>query len=53
MIMSSGLSGQPFAGTDIGGFTGAPSADLPARWLQAASLVPSSVRHIDPEPAAP
>ena len=40
MVISLGLSGEPFAGSDIGGFTGTPSAELYARWLQAAALVP-------------
>lgn len=40
MVLSLGLTGQPFAGSDIGGFTGAPSGELYARWLQAAALVP-------------
>jgi len=40
MVLSLGLTGEPFAGSDIGGFTGTPSADLYARWLQAAALIP-------------
>jgi alpha-glucosidase len=40
MVISLGLTGEPFAGSDIGGFTGKPSAELYARWLQAAALVP-------------
>src|SRR5665647_303676 len=40
MVLSLGLSGEPFAGSDIGGFTGTPSGELYARWLQAAALVP-------------
>ncbi|HMI56692.1 MAG TPA: TIM-barrel domain-containing protein [Gemmatimonadaceae bacterium] len=40
MVISLGLSGEPFAGSDIGGFTGKPSGELYARWLQAAALVP-------------
>lgn len=40
MIISLGLTGEPFAGSDIGGFTGAPGAELYARWLQSAALVP-------------
>lgn len=40
MVMSLGLSGQPFAGSDIGGFAGAPSAELYGRWLQSAALLP-------------
>ncbi|HEV7704382.1 MAG TPA: TIM-barrel domain-containing protein [Gemmatimonadaceae bacterium] len=40
MVLSLGLTGEPFAGSDIGGFTGSPSGELYARWLQAAALVP-------------
>jgi len=40
MILSLGLTGEPFAGSDIGGFTGTPSAELYARWLQSAALLP-------------
>ena len=40
MVISLGLTGEPFAGSDIGGFTGSPSAEMYARWLQAAALVP-------------
>lgn len=45
MILSLGLSGVPFAGSDIGGFVGAPSADLYARWLQSAALIPFCRTH--------
>lgn len=40
MVLSLGLTGEPFAGSDIGGFAGAPSAELYARWLQSAALFP-------------
>ena len=40
MILGLGLSGVPFAGSDIGGFIGDPSADLYSRWLQSAVLHP-------------
>ncbi|HEX9248451.1 MAG TPA: TIM-barrel domain-containing protein, partial [Gemmatimonadaceae bacterium] len=45
MILGLGLSGIPFAGSDIGGFNGAPGAELYARWLQAATLVPFMRTH--------
>ena len=45
MIVGLGLSGIPFAGSDIGGFVGAPSADLYSRWLQSAVLVPFARTH--------
>lgn len=40
MVLSLGLTGEPFAGSDIGGFAGSPSAELYARWLQSAALLP-------------
>jgi alpha-glucosidase len=40
MVISLGLSGLPFAGDDVGGFNGAPSADMFSRWLQSATLLP-------------
>ena len=45
MIVSLGLTGEPFAGSDIGGFTGAPSGELYARWLQSAALIPFMRTH--------
>lgn len=45
MIISLGLTGEPFAGSDIGGFTGAPSGELYARWLQSAALIPFMRTH--------
>jgi alpha-glucosidase len=40
MVLNLGLSGQPFAGPDIGGFAGDPSAELFARFLQAGVFSP-------------
>jgi len=40
MVLNLGLSGQPFAGPDIGGFAGNPSAELYARFLQAGVFSP-------------
>ncbi len=34
MCLSMSISGQPFVGSDIGGFIGYPSGELFARWLQ-------------------
>jgi alpha-glucosidase len=45
MILSLGLTGEPFAGSDIGGFTGTPSGEMYARWLQASALVPLMRTH--------
>jgi alpha-glucosidase len=35
-----GLSGQPYTGPDIGGFSGSPDAELYLRWFQAAAFLP-------------
>jgi alpha-glucosidase len=35
-----GISGVPFVGTDVGGFSGTPSPELYARWLQSAVFAP-------------
>ncbi|HEY0174603.1 MAG TPA: TIM-barrel domain-containing protein [Pyrinomonadaceae bacterium] len=40
MLLNLGVSGVPFVGADVGGFSGNPSAELYARWLQAAALTP-------------
>ncbi len=40
MCLSFSLSGQPFVGSDIGGFIGAPSGELFARWLQLGVFTP-------------
>lgn len=45
MLAGLGLSGFPFVGTDIGGFAGAPSAELYTRWLQAAVFAPLMRTH--------
>ena len=34
MMLGLSISGQPFVGTDIGGFVGSPDGELFARWLQ-------------------
>ncbi|MGD8815112.1 MAG: glycoside hydrolase family 31 protein, partial [Anaerolineales bacterium] len=39
-ILGLGLSGLPFAGPDIGGFSGEPSAELFTRWFQLATFLP-------------
>jgi alpha-glucosidase len=38
--MNLGVSGVPIVGSDVGGFSGNPSPELYARWLQAAALSP-------------
>ncbi len=40
MVIGLGLSGIPYTGPDIGGFSGAPSAELFVRWFQAAAFMP-------------
>jgi len=39
-LLGLGLSGQPFSGSDVGGFHGVPSAELYLRWLQMSAFVP-------------
>lgn len=39
-ILGSGLSGQPYNGPDIGGFSGNPTPELYLRWLQLAAFLP-------------
>lgn len=45
LLLSMGISGMNFVGTDIGGFAGIPSAELYTRWLQAAVFVPFMRSH--------
>ncbi len=40
MILSLGMSGVPFAGSDIGGFVGNTEGRLFARWIQIAAFAP-------------
>lgn len=40
MLANLSVSGVPFVGADVGGFAEMPSAELYARWLQAAALTP-------------
>lgn len=39
-LLGLGLSGFPFSGPDIGGFSGSPDAELMLRWFQLAALMP-------------
>lgn len=57
MTLNLGLSGQPFAGPDIGGFAGNGEPELYARWIGFGALMPFSRGHtakgnIDKEPWA-
>ncbi|MGH9347635.1 MAG: glycoside hydrolase family 31 protein [Vicinamibacterales bacterium] len=45
MLTGMGLSGLAFVGSDIGGFAGAPSAELYTRWLQAGVFYPFMRTH--------
>jgi alpha-glucosidase len=45
MILNLGLSGQPFAGPDIGGFAGEADAKLFARWMGIGALLPFARAH--------
>lgn len=57
MVLNLGLSGQPFAGPDIGGFAGNGDGEMFARWMGFAALLPFARGHtekgaIDKEPWA-
>jgi alpha-glucosidase len=39
-VLGLSLSGQPFTGVDIGGFSGNPTAELYLRWFQLAAFLP-------------
>ena len=45
MCLSMSISGQPFVGSDIGGFLGYPSGELFARWLQLGIFTPLMRAH--------
>ena len=45
MCLSMSISGQPFVGSDIGGFIGHPSGELFARWLQLGVFCPLMRAH--------
>lgn len=49
MILTSGVSGMPFSGADVGGFFGNPSSELLTRWYQAGTFYPffRAHAHID------
>ena len=44
-ILNLGLSGIPFSGVDIGGFSGNPSEELFLRWFELGSLLPLFRNH--------
>ena len=45
MCLNLGISGQPFVGSDIGGFIGHPSGELFARWLELGVFTPLMRAH--------
>ncbi|GJM18774.1 MAG: alpha-glucosidase [Phycisphaeraceae bacterium] len=45
MILNLGLSGQPFAGCDIGGFMGDATPELFARWMGIGAMLPFARAH--------
>jgi alpha-glucosidase len=50
LVMSMGVSGMPFVGSDTGGFVGYPTAELYTRWLEAGVFHPFFWTHtIDPD----
>ncbi len=55
IVLSMGVSGLPFVGSDVGGFVGYPSAELYTRWLEAGIFHPyfwthtqDPIRTLDP-----
>ncbi len=40
MFLNLGVSGQPFVGSDVGGFVGNPDAELFSRWLELGTFSP-------------
>jgi alpha-glucosidase len=44
-VMGLGLSGVPYSGPDIGGFSGVPDDELYVRWLQMSVLLPYCRTH--------
>ncbi len=47
MVLNLGLSGVPFTGADVGGYTGTPSPELFIRWMQAGSMLPLFRNHTE------
>ncbi len=47
MCLNLSISGQPFVGTDIGGFIGMPSGELYARWLELGVFTPLMRSHAE------
>jgi alpha-glucosidase len=47
MLAGLSVSGVPFVGADVGGFSGDASPELYTRWLQAAALTPFFRSHVE------
>ena len=47
MLLNLSISGQPFVGTDIGGFVGSPDGELYARWLELGVFSPLMRTHTE------
>ena len=47
MMLGLSISGQPFVGTDIGGFVGSPDGELYARWLELGVFSPLMRTHTE------
>ena len=47
IMLGLGLSGIPYTGSDIGGFSGDPSSELYLRWFQMAAFTPFFRTHSD------
>ncbi|QJB41067.1 DUF4968 domain-containing protein [Chitinophaga oryzae] len=45
LLNSLGVSGFPFSGMDVGGFTGNPSVSLYTRWMQIGAFIPYFRNH--------
>ncbi len=46
MLLGMGLSGVPFVGSDVGGYSGGASPELFARWMQLGSISPFFRGHV-------
>jgi alpha-glucosidase len=46
MLLGLGLSGVPFVGSDVGGWTGSPSPELFARWIEVGAVSPFFRAHV-------
>ncbi len=47
MMLNMGLSGVSLVGSDVGGYSGSPSAELFARWIQLGALSPFFRTHVE------